>query len=313
MQNDLKYTIDKEDENLYIKELLQRRFRFSSRLIRKLKVEGGVFVNGNDVKLNQKGRAGDILSVVYPKETSYFDPENIPLDIIYEDVDLLVVNKQPGLVVHPTKNYQSGTLANALAFYLNQNGQAYKIRFVNRLDRDTSGLIIIAKNSHCQDFLVKEMKENRVVKMYLAVVYGIIEENEGVIDLPIDKDQDHVARRKVIESGYASITHYKVLKRFYPKDTVQNALGYSLLELKLDTGRTHQIRVHMTHIGHPILGDNLYGEVCGYAKTLDWMPRQALHAASLEFQQPTTGEKLRLTAPLPQDIEDGLERISAVE
>jgi 23S rRNA pseudouridine1911/1915/1917 synthase len=313
MHNDLKYKLNKEDENLYIKELLQRRFRFSSRLIRKLKIEGGVFVNEKEVRLKEKCRAGDILSVVYPKETSYFVPENIPVDVVYEDVDLLVVNKQPGLVVHPTKNYQTGTLANALVFYLNQNGQSYKIRFVNRLDRDTSGLIIIAKNSHCQDFLSKEMKENRVIKKYLAVVYGVIDEDDGVIDLPIDKDQNHVARRKVVEGGYDSTTHYKVLERFYSKETGGNRTGYSLLELKLDTGRTHQIRVHLTHIGHPIVGDELYGELYGYGETLDWMPRQALHAATLEFKQPTTGEMIGLKADLPQDIESCLERIKADE
>lgn len=311
MQKDLTYTLEKEDEALYIKELLQRRFRFSSRLIRKLKVEGGVFVNENAVRLNEKGRAGDVLSVVYPEETSYFEAENIPLDVVYEDADLLVVNKQPGLVVHPTKNYQDGTLANALAFYLNKSGQSYKIRFVNRLDRDTSGLIIIAKNSHCQDFLTKEMKENRVIKKYLAVVYGVIEEADGIIDLPIDKDQDHVARRKVLEGGYESITHYRVLERYYSKDPCETKPGYSLLELKLDTGRTHQIRVHLTHIGHPIVGDELYGALYGYGEILEWMPRQALHATSLEFRQPTTGEVIKVESELPEDIAYCLERIKA--
>ena len=313
MQNDLIYKLKKEDEELYIKELLQRRFCFSSRLIRKLKAEGGVFVNKKAVKMKEKGRAGDVLSVVYPKETSYFEAENIPLDVIYEDADLLVVNKQPGLVVHPTKNYQDGTLANALAFYLNKNGQAYKIRFVNRLDRDTSGLIVIAKNSHCQDFLTKEMKQNRVIKKYLAVVYGVIEEDDGIIDLPIDKDQDHVARRKVLEGGYNSITHYKVVERYYPKNPGGDNPGYSLLELKLDTGRTHQIRVHLTHIGHPIVGDELYGALYGYGEILEWMPRQALHAISLEFKQPATGETIKLESALPDDIISCLERIKTGE
>lgn len=313
MHNDLTYQLKKEDEDLYIKELLQRRFRFSSRLIRKLKVEGGVFVNEKAVKMKEKGRAGDVLSVVYPKETSYFEAENIPLDVVYEDADLLVVNKQPGLVVHPTKNYQEGTLANALAFYLNKEGQSYKIRFVNRLDRDTSGLIIIAKNSHCQDFLTKEMKENRVIKKYLAVVYGVLEEDDGIIDLPIDKDQEHVARRKVIEGGYDSITHYKVVERHYPQSSRENSPGYSLLEIKLDTGRTHQIRVHLTHIGHPIVGDELYGALYGYGEILEWMPRQALHASFLEFRQPTTGEIIKVEAALPRDIVSCIERINADE
>lgn len=311
MQYDLKYELNREDEALYIRELLKRRFRFSSRLIRKLKVEGGVFVNESAVKMNEKGRAGDILGVAYPKETSYFEPENIPLDVVYEDVDLLVVNKQPGLVVHPTKNYQTGTLAHALAFYIKEGNQSYKIRFVNRLDRDTSGLMIIAKNAHCQDFLSKEMKEDRIVKKYVAVVHGVIDENEGIIDLPIDKDQQHVARRKVMKGGYDSRTHYKVLERFDVQNTGGNIPGYSLLELKLDTGRTHQIRVHLTHIGHPIVGDELYGQLYGYEQLPDWMPRQALHAAVLEFKQPTTGEWISVNAQWPQDIKKCLEKIKA--
>jgi len=309
MRNNITYELKKEDEDLYVKEILQRRFHFSSRLMRKLKIEGGIFLNGKDARLKEKGRAGDVLSVVYPSETSYFEPENIPLDIVYEDVDLLVVNKQPGLVVHPTKNYQQGTLANALAFYLSQKGEIYKIRFVNRLDRDTSGLVIIAKNSHCQDFLVKEMKENRIEKLYVAIVHGVVEEDEGTIDLPIDKDENHVARRTVIGGGYDSVTHYKVLERFYPEDPSAAGEGYTLLSLKLDTGRTHQIRVHLTHIGHPIVGDELYGELLGHGEVPEWMPRQALHAASLAFRQPSSGELLRIVSEMPADMKNCLERI----
>ncbi len=309
MDNRLTYELNKEDENLYIKELLQRRFHFSSRLIRKLKIQGGVFVNEKAVRLNERGRAGDILRVAFPEETSYFEPEDIPVAVVYEDDDLLVVDKQPGLVVHPTKNYQTGTLANALTNHMNQNGQMYKIRFVNRLDRDTSGLIVIAKNSHCQDFMVHEMESNSVVKRYLAIVHGVIAEENGTIDLPIDKDYDHAARRKVTAAGYASVTHYKVLERFTAGPENGAIPGYSLLEVKLDTGRTHQIRVHLTHIGHPIVGDELYGQLYGYDKIPDWMQRQALHAAELEFRQPTTGKYIKIKAPLPEDMELCLQKI----
>lgn len=309
MDSKLTYHLKTEDEVLYIKELLQRRFHFSSRLIRKLKIQGGVFMNGKPVRLNEHGRAGDVLGIIYPEETSYFEPEDIPVAVVYEDDDLLVVNKQPGLVVHPTKNYQSGTLANALTNHMKMNDQTYKIRFVNRLDRDTSGLIIIAKNSHCQDFMVHEMEDNRVVKQYLAIVHGIIAEEEGTIDLPIDKDCDHVARRKVMQSGYPSVTHYKVLERFAGGPQDGSIPGYSLLQVQLDTGRTHQIRVHLTHIGHPIVGDELYGQLYGYSCIPHWMPRQALHAAVLEFKQPATGAYLQVKADLPQDMEDCLRKL----
>ena len=247
---DISYVLTKEDEQYYIKELLRKRLLFSSRLVRKIKVEGEVFLNDKPAKLLYKGKAGDVLRAVYPEEESYFEPENIPIEIAYEDDDLLVVNKPAGLIVHPTKNFQEGTLANAIAWHIQERGEHYKLRFVNRLDMNTSGLVIVAKNPHCQDFLMHEMDANRVRKIYKAVVYGNVAEEgfEGTVDAPIDKDPNHVARRIVTESGYPSVTHYKVL---------ENYNGYSLLELKLDTGRTHQIRVHMTHLGHPVAGDDL--------------------------------------------------------
>lgn len=310
MNDDIKYTITKEDEGLYIKEILQRRFSFSSRLMRKIKVSGRIEVNGKNARLRDRGKDGDLLLVSFPRESSYFEPENIALDIIYEDKDLLLVNKQPWLVVHPTKNYQSGTLANALAWKIRQEGSDYKIRFVNRLDRDTSGLVIVAKNSHCQDFLSSEREKNQTIKKYRAIVHGIVEK-DGKVDAPIDKDPDHKARRMVRPDGYPSVTHYKVLETFKaPGIENQGSIeGYSLLELTLETGRTHQIRVHMIHLGHPIVGDELYGQLFGYEAGTDLMNRQALHAYSLEFTQPSTGERIRAKAPLPQDMEACLEYI----
>ena len=297
---DIRYTLTKEDENLYIKELLRRRLLFSSRLVRKIKVEGEVFLNDKPAKLMYKGKEGDVLRAVYPEEESYFEPQNIPVEIPYEDDDLLIVNKPAGLIVHPTKNFQDGTLANAIAWHIRERGDSYKLRFVNRLDMYTSGLVIVAKNAHCQDFLSHEMDADRVIKKYLAVVNGKVSE-DGTVDAPIDKDPDHVARRIVTPDGYPSVTHYKVLENFGD--------AYTLLELKLDTGRTHQIRVHMTHIGHPIAGDELYGPVCGYDELPEDMPRQALHAAHLEFTHPVSGKTVAVDAPLPKDMEAFLTRV----
>jgi 23S rRNA pseudouridine1911/1915/1917 synthase len=307
------YTLVQEDEELYIKELLQRRFHFSSRLIRKLKVEGGVFVNDQPVRLRQKGRAGDVLQVRFPKESSYFEPEDISLAVVYEDDDLLVVNKQPGLVVHPTKNYQSGTLANALAFLMRQSGKNYKIRFVNRLDRDTSGLILIAKNAHCQKHISDQMDRKQVRKCYRAIVHGRPEQEEGIIDLPIDKDPDHAARRKVTDQGYSSLTRYRVLERFDSGQDQGRISGHTLLELTLETGRTHQIRVHLSHMGWPVVGDELYGSLYGYTPDNDLMKRQALHAYELELTQPSTGERIRIKAELPEDMMQCLREIRSIE
>ena len=211
MANDITYRLTEADEGLYVKEVLQRRFSLSSRLMRKIKISGQIALDGQKARLRDKGRSGQMLTVSFPKESSYFDPENIPLDVVYEDDDLLVVNKQPFLVVHPTKNYQSGTLANALAYRLQERGESWKIRFINRLDRDTSGLVLVAKNGHAQDAVSAQMEQGTTEKKYLALVHGLFEETEGRIDAPIDKDPDHKARRMVREDGYPSVTLYKVL------------------------------------------------------------------------------------------------------
>ncbi len=328
---DIKYILTTEDESRYLKELLRMRLDFSGRLVKKIKYDGQLTLNGRPAKLHEKGRAGDTLCVSYPEEESYFEPENIPVEIVYEDDDMLVVNKPAGLIVHPTKNFQDGTLANALAWHIKERGDKYKLRFVNRLDMNTSGLLIVAKNSHCQDFLTHEMERNAIVKNYLAIVHGTVGEpgTKGTVDAPIDKDPNHVARRMVTPTGYPSVTHYEVLQTIAPSDadlqgfgpsehsagcnaangpdTKQAPLpGYSLLKLRLDTGRTHQIRVHMTHIGHPLLGDELYGELYGYGELPPEMPRQALHASHLEFRHPMSGDLLSFDARLPEDMQSWL-------
>ncbi|MBR3395729.1 MAG: RluA family pseudouridine synthase [Firmicutes bacterium] len=321
MANDITYRLTEADEGLYVKEVLQRRFSLSSRLMRKIKISGQIALDGQKARLRDKGRSGQMLTVSFPKESSYFDPENIPLDVVYEDDDLLVVNKQPFLVVHPTKNYQSGTLANALAYRLQERGESWKIRFINRLDRDTSGLVLVAKNGHAQDAVSAQMEQGTTEKKYLALVHGLFEETEGRIDAPIDKDPDHKARRMVREDGYPSVTLYKVLDSwnvpdlgpdFAPWQGAKRIDGYSLVELTLLTGRTHQIRVHLTHLGHPIAGDELYGQLFGYEAGTDVLNRQALHAYSLRLKQPLTGESIHLQTPMPDDIQSCIERIETL-
>ena len=295
-QSKFEYIIKENDKELPVKELLKRNFGFSTRLMTKLKANNLVQLNGVLVKMYQKGEPGDRITVFLPIEKSDFEPENIPISVVYEDDDLLIINKQPGYVVHPTKGHPCHTMANGIMNYMLESKKHYKIRFINRLDMDTSGLLAVAKNSHCQDDMSRQMGENGVIKKYIAIVRGIIEEEEGTIDLPIDReDEDHV-KRAVLEHGYPSVTHYKVLERFEK--------GYTLIELVLETGRTHQIRVHMSHIGHPIVGDVLYGEASVWL-----IERQALHARYLAFRHPVIGRYMELEAPLPEDMLALLEKI----
>lgn len=290
------YTITEKDEITTIKTVLKAKMGISTRLLRKLKDGDGVFLNGKPVKLYEKAKTGDLITLSMPDEDSGFEPEDIPIEVLYEDRDLLAVNKQPGFVVHPTKGHASHTMANGIMQYMINSGENYKIRFINRLDMNTSGILLIGKNSHCQDNFAKQAKAGRVIKSYFAVVHGFVENDEGVIDLPIGKPVDEEVRRQVIEGGYESVTRYKVLKRF-------NA-GYSMLSVILETGRTHQIRVHMQHIGHPVVGDTLYGH-----EDAELIGRQSLHAARLEFDHPITKVRLVIEAPLPADIRDLVKKL----
>jgi len=295
-QSKFEYIIKENDKELPIKELLKRNFGFSSRLMTKLKVNDCVRLNGSLIKMYQKGNPGDCISVSLPREKSDFGPENIPISVVYEDEDLLIINKQPGYVVHPTKGHPCHTIANGIMNYMLENQKHFKIRFINRLDMDTSGLLAIAKNSHCQDDMSKQMSENGVTKKYVAVVRGVIEDEKGTVDLPIDREHEDHVKRAVIQDGFPSVTHYKVLERFEK--------GYTLVELVLETGRTHQIRVHLSHIGYPIVGDVLYGEASVWL-----IERQALHAKYLSFRHPVTGVFMELEAPLPADMQELLEKI----
>ena len=295
------YTVTKEDEGVPVKGLLRTKFSFSSRLLTKLKYQHLVFLNGEEVAGWITPQIGDILSIKLPEEKSDFPAEDIPIYPVFEDDDLLILNKQPGVIVHPTKGHPLHTIANGLMKYMQDTGQTFKIRFVNRLDMDTTGLLIVAKNSHSQDDLTKQMKANTIGKRYIAIVNGIVKEDAFTIDLPIGRpDPENVARGVMLEGGYPSVTHVKVLESF-PKGK-----GYTMVELLLETGRTHQIRVHMSHIGYPLVGDYLYG---GEAPWL--LDRQALHAYKLSFNHPVTGKRLTVEAPLPHDIQEVIKKIKS--
>ena len=246
------YTVTETDKELSVKELLRRNFHFSSRLLTKLKQQDLVTLNGNPVRGWMIPLPGDKLTITLPQETCDFQPEDIPISVIFEDKDLLVINKQPGYVVHPTKGKPNHTIANGIMKKMLDDGEKYKIRFANRLDMNTSGLLLIAKNSFTQDRLIRQMKAGIIRKEYLAVVDGIMEQDLGTINAPIGRPDPDEVERWILptdQGGYDSVTHYKVIRRFQS--------GYTLVRLRLETGRTHQIRVHMASIGHPVTGDHL--------------------------------------------------------
>lgn len=293
---EFKYIIKEEDENLDIKGVLRQHFQFSARMRNKIKREKLVRLNGEETAGWITPKPGDIITIRLPEESSDFIPEDIPISIVYEDDSLLIINKQPGLVVHPTKGHPQHTLANGIMKYILDSKQNFKIRFMNRLDMDTSGIVAVAKNSHCQASFMKQSQAGIVEKRYLAIVKGTITEDRGSIDLPIGKPDPDRVERAVIEDGAPSLTHYQVIKRF--------RAGYSLVELSLETGRTHQIRVHMAHIGHPVVSDHLYGETNPFL-----IERQALHARRLALMHPVTNQPLAFEAELPPDMKRLIEML----
>lgn len=298
MKNDfLKYMVENNDEGNKLDNVLRARMNLSRRMITGLKKSNGIFLNGIPVFVNVLVKIGDEVTVNISKEESQdIKPQDIPIDIAFEDADLLILNKQPGIVVHPTKGHFEGTLSNGIIFYFREKGENTIVRLVNRLDRDTSGLLIIAKNQFSHQALAKQLDANIIDKIYLTVVHGVVNDNEGTIDLPIDLPTKEAIKREVISTGYRAVTHYKVLERF------KNA---TLLEIKLETGKTHQIRVHMSHINHPLFGDTLYG----ISDDSSFIERQALHAYKLLFNHPRSGEKMHIEAGLPEDIEALLEKL----
>ncbi|MBE9577157.1 RluA family pseudouridine synthase [Flavobacterium proteolyticum] len=279
---------------------------------------GSILVNDVAVKSNYKVKAGDVVRLVlaHPTYEQLLTPENIPLDIVYEDDQLLVINKPAGMVVHPGHGNYSGTLVNALAYHFKNlpMNSSERPGLVHRIDKDTTGLLVVAKTEHAMAYLTKQFAEKTSEREYIALVWGNIEEDEGTVEGNIgrhDTNRMQMAVHSDEEKGKPAVTHYKVLERF----------GYvTLVSCQLETGRTHQIRVHMKHIGHTLFNDERYGgdsilKGTTFTKYKQFvencfkvLPRQALHAKTLGFEHPITKEFLRFDSPIPQDLQECIDK-----
>lgn len=288
MQRILNYKIDSVSTGYTIIQFLRNHY-YPSKFITLLKhTDDSVLVNSAPSKLNSILNEGDTLTICYVEddESENIIPVNLPFEIVYEDEDIMVVNKPSDMPVHPAINNFENTLANGIAYYFAGKGEHFVFRCINRLDRNTSGLLIVAKHRLSAAILSGYMKERMIHREYLALVSGLFDEKTGTIDLPIAREQESIITRCVdFNKGLPAVTHYEVIREY---SGVQSPYGEdcSLLKVHLDTGRTHQIRVHFSHTGHPLLGDSLYNKKPGILK------RQALHSYSLKFNHPITFEPL---------------------
>lgn len=291
MERILEYIISDSDAGLRIEQYLKQRGYSRQCLIHLKKHPGSVLAEGRERFLNQPLEAGERLTVRLCEEESSekIPPVDLPLDIVYEDEDLLVINKPAGMPIHPSMNNYTNSMANGLAWYYAQQGKPFIFRCINRLDRDTSGLTLVAKNLLSSCILSAAASKKAIYREYRAIVRGRICPEEGTVDAPLVRRPGSIIERAVdFEHGETAVTHYRLIKE---------ANGHSLISLRLETGRTHQIRVHMKYIGYPLIGDYLYNP------DTEWIGRQALHSCRLAFVHPVTGENMDFSVPLPEDMQ----------
>lgn len=279
---ELEFTVDEKYNGAKVQTFLRNACGVSYRLLVRLKrVENGITADGVHIRTIDRLKAGSVVKIRLPEDALSVESISAPLDIVFEDSDILIINKPPFTAVHPSPGHNNDTLANAVCAYYESKNEVNRFRPVYRLDRDTSGLILIAKNTYASSRLNKNVN-----KFYYAVCQGIIE-CDGTVNEPIAVAEGHTIQRQVRQDGQPSVTHYRPIKTFD---------NHTLLELRLETGRTHQIRVHMSYIGHPLAGDDMYGG------SLEKINRQALHCGKIFFTHPATGEELSFTQQLPDDI-----------
>lgn len=299
MESKLIIDVSDEETGERIDSFLSGKTEFTRTRIQQLIKDKNITVNGKATKSSYKIEENDEIAIEVPEaETTEIKPENIKIDIVYEDSDIAVINKQAGLVVHPAHGHYSGTLVNAILYHIKDlSGINGEIRpgIVHRLDKDTSGLIVIAKNDKVHTALTEMFQEKKIKKTYLAILKGKLNKSEGKIVTQIGRDKNDRKKMTVIDDitkGKNAITNYKVVS--------QNNL-FTLVKVNIETGRTHQIRVHMRHLGYPILGDSVYGRK-------DNEKRQMLHAYKLEFLHPVTGHQMEFTGEIPEDFQKALKK-----
>lgn len=294
-----------EEDGKRIDAYVAEKMDISRVNVQRLIEENKLLVNGKSVKPSYKVKLGDEISIEKeePKEIE-IKPENIPIPILYEDNDIIVVNKPKGMVVHPANGNWEGTLVNAIMAICKDSlsGIGGEIRpgIVHRLDKDTSGVIVIAKNDKAHINLSEQIKNHEVEKTYIALVRGIVKANEATIDMPIARSTSDRKKMAVSEKGKKAVTHFKVLKRY-------SKYNCSLLEVKIETGRTHQIRVHLAQIGYPIIGDSVYSK----GSNIWGIEGQCLHAISLKFHHPVTGKEMFIEAPLPEYFDNLIKELDS--
>ena len=290
MNRNIDYIIDEDSAGLRVEQFLRRK-RYSGQNLSEIKrMPKSILVNGVHYYMRQELSTGDHLQVriCETQNSEKIPPTKLALDIIYEDEDLLVLNKPAGMPIHPSLNNYTNSIANALAYYFQSQGKPFIFRCCNRLDRDTSGLTIVSKHLVSGSILSDMTKYREVHREYLAIARGSVTPFEGTIQAPLGRKEGTIIERTVDwEHGEDAVTHYKVVKE---------ANGHSLVSLRLETGRTHQIRIHMKYLGYPLIGDYLYNP------DMEYMTRQALHSHHMEFTHPITGEHMSFTAPLPEDM-----------
>jgi 23S rRNA pseudouridine1911/1915/1917 synthase len=286
----MEWKIENKYDGMTVRDFLQGEHSFSRRIMKAIKFDGGnILVNGSPVTVRFQLRAGDNLKILFPPEKrgEHMISEDLKLHVIYEDTDVLVIDKQPGIPVIPSFQHPKGTVANAVLGYYEKNNIPFTIHTVTRLDRDTSGLMLIAKHRYSHSILSDFQKHGRIDRCYQALIEGYMEEKEGILTFPIGRKSGSIVEREVAENGKSAVTHYEVIRELK---------GFSLVRIRLETGRTHQIRVHFSHLGCPLLGDTLYG-----GKT-DQINRQALHCMELRFPHPATKEYMQFVSEVPGDM-----------
>ena len=296
-------TVSPEDAGVRIDKYLAEQLPDITRsYLQKLLKDGSVQMNGKPVKASTKTAAGALIVLTIPEpEEPEILPEDIPLDILYEDSDVILINKPKDMVVHPAAGHYTGTLVNALMYHckgdLSGINGVLRPGIVHRIDKDTTGVLIVCKNDRAHNALAEQLKEHSITRKYRAIVCGNLKEDEGTVDAPLGRHPQDRKRMAIVRSGgKRAVTHYRVLERFG---------NYTYIECRLETGRTHQIRVHMASLGHPLLGDEIYGR----AKSPFKLEGQTLHAMVLGFIHPTTGEYMEFEAPLPEYFEKLLEKL----